>query len=249
MLGLKREEIAKKIGIGAGTVSAIINEVKEQPEYHDIDLLRQTSIMLRQEGLELFLVSFAIRINNLMKENKINGDQLEIIISDFATYCFKNDLSYEKLIDAGLKALELADKFNIKMELLPDYLTQATTKLERSEGQMQEILDRTMSAQSVLDITLAELERVGGERALIEQNKKLEIELIEAKLSEENYKQRIEASERRWQDESRLASKLDEQTVELNHKLVECQEKLDKLREETGWNYRHARARQETDLD
>lgn len=64
MLGLKRDEIAKKVGIGAGTVSAIINEAKEQAKYHDIDLLRQTSIMLRQEGLELFLVSFAIRINN-----------------------------------------------------------------------------------------------------------------------------------------------------------------------------------------
>ena len=48
--GLTREEITKKNDIGAGTVSGIIQEAKKQEEYNDIDLLREISIKLREEG-------------------------------------------------------------------------------------------------------------------------------------------------------------------------------------------------------
>ena len=48
--GLTRERIANENDIGTGTVSAIINEARQQKEYHDIDLLRQISTKLKEEG-------------------------------------------------------------------------------------------------------------------------------------------------------------------------------------------------------
>jgi hypothetical protein len=73
--GYTRERIAKENGIGTGTVSKIINEARSQKEYHDIDFLRETSIMLRQEGLELSRLGFAIRLkNNGRKRNKRRAD-------------------------------------------------------------------------------------------------------------------------------------------------------------------------------
>jgi hypothetical protein len=247
--GLGRDKIAKRAGISVGTVTAIKDEAKMQAEYHDIDLLRQTSIMLREEGLELFLLSFALRVNNLMKEYRINEDQLEIIISDIATYCFKNDLSYEGLIEAGLKAIELAKQFGMKVELMSDYLTQAKTKLERLEAQKQEMFNTLVGAQKELDTILAEIERYGREMPLIEQIQKMNSELQEVRQSEKLCKESLESAEKRWVRESSLASKLYEENQELNHKLVECAEELKKLREEAGPGYRQARERQEMDLD
>lgn len=232
-----------------GTISEIIKEARKQTEYHDIDLLRHTSIKLREEGLELFRLSFAIRINNLMNENGLNEDQLEIIISDFATYCFKNNLSYDEFIRAGLKALELADEFGIDVKLLSEYLTQAKTKLETSEQQRQEKLNQIINAQKELDTILAEIERYGGEKPLIEQIRSLEKEVKETRRSEEYMRQRLEACERRWQRESGLALRLQRENEELNRKLVSTQEDLDKLREETGWYSRNLREKQKIDVD
>jgi hypothetical protein len=94
--GHTRERIARANVIGVGTVSAIKDEARAQKDYYDIDFLRQTSLMLKEEGLELSFLGFAIRLEKIMEENGINEeDQLETILSDFATYCFKNNLSYE----------------------------------------------------------------------------------------------------------------------------------------------------------
>jgi hypothetical protein len=107
--GYTRERIRRENGISAGIVSAIIEEARAQKEYNDIDFLRQTSLMLKEEGLELSFLGFAIRLKKIMEENGINEeDQLETILSDFATYCFKNNLSYETLIASGSQALNLA---------------------------------------------------------------------------------------------------------------------------------------------
>jgi hypothetical protein len=84
--GLTREEIARKNDIGAGTVTAIVQDAKKQEEYNDIDLLREVSRKLKEEGLSLPSLGFAIRLKRKMEENDINEDQIEPIIQDFAIY-------------------------------------------------------------------------------------------------------------------------------------------------------------------
>ena len=68
IMGLSREKIARENGIGAGTVSTIIKEARGQKEYYDIDLLRAISIAIKDEGLELGELGFAIRIKKMMEE-------------------------------------------------------------------------------------------------------------------------------------------------------------------------------------
>jgi hypothetical protein len=114
--GLTRENIAKKDDIGAGTVTAIIQEARKQEEYQDIDLLRQISVKFNEEGLGLPLVGFAIRLKKIMEENGINEDQIEPIIQDFAAYCLRHNVSYDTVIQSGREALYLEEKFGIPVE-------------------------------------------------------------------------------------------------------------------------------------
>ena len=51
LLGMSRDEIAKDNDIGAGTVSAIIKDAKQ--EIPDIDLLREVALVLKKEDLDL----------------------------------------------------------------------------------------------------------------------------------------------------------------------------------------------------
>jgi hypothetical protein len=68
--GLTREEIAKRNDIGAGTVTGIIQEAIKQEEYSDIDLLREVSRKLKEEGLGSSLLGFAFRLKRIMEENE-----------------------------------------------------------------------------------------------------------------------------------------------------------------------------------
>ena len=222
--GGKIDDIAKAAGVGKGTVNAIKNEAREQEEYYDIDWLRQTSVMLRQEDVRLNLLSFAIRISNIMKEKGMNEDQLEIIISDIDTCRFSNNLTYEKLIECGLKALELANEFGINVELLSEYLTQAKTKLQRLEEQKQEAINVMVKAQKEADIARAERERYGGVESLIEQNRELQKEAKEARTSKQYYKERFESAERQRVGESKLVSKIQGEDMNPNRKLEELQD-------------------------
>ena len=126
--GMRRENIAKEDGIGAGTITAIIQEARKQEEYNDIDLLRQVSVKLKEEALELPLLGFAIRLKRIMEENDINEDQIEPIIQDFAAYCLRHSISFDKLIQSGREALYLEEKYGIPVEKIRE-LTKMRLKL------------------------------------------------------------------------------------------------------------------------
>jgi transcriptional regulator with XRE-family HTH domain len=60
--GTSRDQIAKDNGISAGTVSAIIKDAKQ--EIPDIDLLREVSLLLKNEDLDLSVLADSIRLKN-----------------------------------------------------------------------------------------------------------------------------------------------------------------------------------------
>jgi hypothetical protein len=145
--GLTRETIAKENDIGTGTISAIIKEARQQKEYHNIDLLRQISTKLREEGLEPAHLGFAIRLKKIMEENDIREDQLESLILDFNTYCLRHNLTFDKVFESGYEALNLAYKFGISVEKIPEYINQGKKMIDRLEDQRQEILRQERQAQ------------------------------------------------------------------------------------------------------
>ena len=121
---LTRERIAKENDIGTGTVSAIMKEARQQKEYHDIDLLRQISTKLKEDGLEPAQLGFAIRLKKIMEENDIREDQLESLILDINSYCLKHKVTLDKVFESGYEALNLEFKFGISVEKIPEFIIQ-----------------------------------------------------------------------------------------------------------------------------
>ena len=187
--GLTRERIAKKEDIGAGTVTAIIQEArKEEEEYNDIDLLREIAVRLKEEGLELPLIGFAIRLKRIVEENDINEDQIEPIIQDFATYSLRYKIPYDTIIKIGHEALYLEQKYGVPIEKIPEYINQGKETIGRLEDQRQEILRQKKQAGEELDVMQQELDRIAhefdkyrNEIPLIQRIMELENELAEVK--------------------------------------------------------------------
>lgn len=221
--GWTRERIARENDIGAGTVTAIIKEAREQKEYHDIDLLRNVAIVVKEEGLELAQLGFAVRLKRMMKENVINEDQIEPIVIDFATYCFKHNLAFDKLIDGGYKALNLADKLGTSVKNIPEYIVQATKRIQALDTKRHDKIRQTELIQEEYDTIVAEREKYGNEKQLIEHNKELERKLNECEARCRRFKEL-------WHNERRSGRAIDERRADIAHQNLLCQEELEKLK-------------------
>ena len=185
--GLTREEIAKKNDIGAGTVTGIIQEARKQEEYSDIDLLREVSRKLKEEGLALPSLGFAIRLKRIMEENDIKEDQIDSLIQDFAIYRLRRNISYDTITKIGREALYLEQKYGIPIEKIPEYIVQGKEILDRLEDQRQEILRKKKLAREELDTIVAKLEKYGNDTPLIERIEELENELYKTRRSEKTW--------------------------------------------------------------
>jgi hypothetical protein len=218
--GRTRETIAKENDIGTGTVSAIIKEARQQKEYHDIDLLRQICTKLKEEGLEPAQLGFAIRLKKIMEENDIKEDQLESLILDFNTYCLRHNLTFDKVFESGYEALNLAYKFGISVEKIPEFIIQGKKTIEELEGQRQELIGKKQVIQEKYDAIVAVLEKYGKEKPLIEHIKALERKLDEIKKSYESRCRKLEGE----------VSTPDTQRGEYLHELSLRQNELEEIR-------------------
>ena len=71
--GISRDQIAKDNDIGAGTVSAIIKDIR-QNDIPDIDLLREVALLLKNEDLDLLLLASSIRIKKKADDMDLSKD-------------------------------------------------------------------------------------------------------------------------------------------------------------------------------
>src|SRR5918998_196194 len=75
--GMSRDEIAKDNDIGAGTVSSIIKDAKQ--EIPDIDLLREAALVLKKYDLDLsvFAPSIKLKKRQVLQHYDVTMDVLE----------------------------------------------------------------------------------------------------------------------------------------------------------------------------
>jgi hypothetical protein len=93
-------------------------------------LFRHLALVLNESGLEPFIVGFAVRLVKIMEDNGIDVNQVEPIISDFATYCFKHQISFDTLIQSGYEALSLEKELGVPVKMLTERITRAKKILD-----------------------------------------------------------------------------------------------------------------------
>ena len=117
--GMSRDQIAKVNDIGAGTVSAIIKDSKQ--EIPDIDLLREVALVLKKNDFDLFVIASSIRIKNKLDEMSLNEDQIDSLIDNGNIHCFKRGLSAEEFVNTINKVSALSESIGMPLDQLPNY--------------------------------------------------------------------------------------------------------------------------------
>jgi chromosome segregation ATPase len=182
--GVSRDQIAKDNDVGAGTVSTIIKDAKE--EIPDIDLLRQGALVLKKNDLDLSVFAASIRIKNKLDGMGLNEDQIDSLIDNADTHCFKRGLTGEKYFNNVDKVCALSDNLKMPLDQLPNYITQQELELEKVEKQTEDAKLKQRQVLQRYNVTMDELQEFIRDKPSIDHIKKLEKKLEEAE-EEINY--------------------------------------------------------------
>ncbi len=181
--GMSRDEIAKVNDIGAGTVSSIIKDPKQ--EIFDIDLLREAALVLKKNDLDLSVFAHSIRIKNKLDEMGISEDQVDSLIDNANTHCFKRGLTGEEYFNNVDKVCALSKNLEMPLDELPNYITQQELELEKVEKETEDAKLKQHQVLQHYNVTMDILEEYKRDKPLIDHNKKLEKKLEE--VEEKNY--------------------------------------------------------------
>jgi transcriptional regulator with XRE-family HTH domain len=182
--GMSRDQIAKDNGIGTGTVSSIIKDAKQ--EIPDIDLLRQTALVLKKHDLNLSVFATSIRIKNKLDGMGVNEDQIDSLIDNANTHCFKRGLTAEEYFYNVDKVCALSENLEMPLDELPSYIIQQQLELEKVEKETEDAKLKQRQVLQNYDVTMDVLEEYRRNKPLIDRIKQLEKKLEEAE-EENNY--------------------------------------------------------------
>ena len=175
--GMSRDEIAKYNDIGAGTVTTIIKDAKQ--EIPDIDLLRAVALVLNKYGWNLSVFAPSVRIKNKLDEMDVSEDDIDSLIDNANTHCFKLGLTAEEFLNIVNKVCALSDNLEMPLDELPNYIIQQQLELQKVEKETEEAKTKLHQVLQHYDVTMDELQEFIRDKPLIDHIKKLEKKLEE----------------------------------------------------------------------
>lgn len=114
LCGLGRDEIAEINEIGKGTVSNIVDEVRQtDPAF---DLMRILALWLRKEGLTVQDFSNGIRLQNRLISLDIPMNSAELLITKLHEHCFKKNKSVLGFLNEMLDQINMVEKAGIGLD-------------------------------------------------------------------------------------------------------------------------------------
>jgi hypothetical protein len=197
--------------------------------------LRHLALELREAGLEPFILGFAIRIKKVMEQNDINEDQIEPIISDLASYCYKHNLSFDVLIQSGYKALLLEKKFRVSVEEIPESISRSKQILDNLETQIQTQQSKLHDSWMECETVIARLEKFKKEYSAIVPNQELRLELDEMKEINKQQQETIDILKMKLRDREHQVLILEGKRVELTHRVDTFAHKLSLCTDRLKW--------------
>lgn len=158
--GYSRDEIAKDLDIGAGTVSGIIQEYRHDDA--DFELLRGVAVELRDRGLQVkdFTPLFRLKSHLEKMEVQLEIDpnktlfsaykKFEAIIVTLEVLCFKLGMPMDQFLELVRELYLQLDSLGISLERLPEYLEDQKQEILRLRSETQNEVERQGATMNLL---------------------------------------------------------------------------------------------------
>ncbi len=91
LIGLPRDTIASRNGIGTGTVTEIIQLTKRNRGIPDIDLLRAVAVMIKKENLNVNNFADSVRLKNVLDRLELSDEEVDALLEEINIIVLKTD--------------------------------------------------------------------------------------------------------------------------------------------------------------
>jgi len=118
--GETRKNIAVECGIGAGSVTNIINEWSQGLESSEYEPMRELAVELKKEGLTIAELASIYRHHNYVKKFGADELQIESLIENLLVGA--QSLPQEKIIDLVNMLFEFSESESIPLTELPVFI-------------------------------------------------------------------------------------------------------------------------------
>jgi hypothetical protein len=115
---IEQGDIAKIVGIGAGTVSEIVKAYGQRNP--GFELLRELTVAVKREGSNIIEYASAIRLLRFLSNYGLTEEQMESLIRNSANHCFKKKVHIQRFIENVANAADLSAEFGVDILELPD---------------------------------------------------------------------------------------------------------------------------------
>jgi len=166
--GYTRLQIARDNQIGTGTVSEIIKEVKSTDSEAQIDLLRETAVILRRQGLEIGFFAQSIRLKRILDGVGLTDQQVEDFALHLSLHCFKRGLKPDEFMDVMTNISCFSDDLGFPVEELPRYITRAKTLIEKLYQEIEDVKIKQKLVMEKYNATMTDLEEFRRDKHLLE---------------------------------------------------------------------------------
>ena len=148
--GKTRDQIARELEIGAGTVSEIVKEYRRGDL--DADLLREVALNLKNMGLDIQSFAPLVRLREVLEQkewlqgvrpgqqqeeenddneiDRIVEKKMESFIVTIEVFCFKQNLPLRQFFDLVYNMYLAAEEFDIPLESFPSYIEELKAHIE-----------------------------------------------------------------------------------------------------------------------
>ena len=133
--GETRKNIATECGVGAGSVTNIINELTDGLEETDLECIRELAVQLKKEGTTLAEFVSIYRRHIFIKRLGANEEQIESLISNLLDGA--RSLPQEKIIDLANQLYEISKSESIPPTEVPAYVKQKIEEKAKLEEEIQ----------------------------------------------------------------------------------------------------------------
>jgi len=220
--GKSRDQIAKELQIGFGTVSGIIKESRDNdPEF---ELLRALAVKLRDQGYDVQSFAHAVRLREVLKqkgglldttkeghEEQVQ-EKIEALMMGLEVFCFKQDFSIMEFVNLVHDLSWTAEILGVPLDKLPSYVK----LLEGAVYRLTREIEQKKSVFQDYGATINSLEEFRRNRPLLDKFQEVTEELEKVKQQRDSCER-----ERMWkQMESRHTWAIPEgELIEANKKL------------------------------
>lgn len=180
-MGVTRDNIARDLDIGKGTVSEIVYSYSLKDS--EVSLVRQVALAIKELQTDVMTFSQALRLKNILNGIGLKEDKIESLVKAAEVHCFRRGIEVREFFEIVEKVSSYSDEVGMPLEDLPDHIAQQKRSFEELHSEINDAQNNLSAILRDNDVTLRDLEDYKKDKPFID--KLVEVQLEMAQMAEE----------------------------------------------------------------